>query len=66
MAAGVLAHLRAAGVAVLPGLTDAELARAEAEFGFEFPPDLPAVLALGVTPRRVRPPRRRVRPPRRV
>ena len=48
VAAGVLAHLRAAGVAVLPGLTDAELARAEAEFGFAFPPDLRAVLALGV------------------
>ncbi|CAN6196183.1 unnamed protein product [Urochloa humidicola] len=48
VASGVLAHLRAAGVAVLPGLTDAELARAEAEFGFTFPPDLRAVLALGV------------------
>ena len=48
VAAGVLAHLRAAGVAVLPGLNDAELARAEAEFGFAFPPDLRAVLALGV------------------
>ena len=48
VAAGVLAHLRAAGVAVIPGLTDAELARAEAEFGFAFPPDLRAVLALGV------------------
>ncbi|CAL5088014.1 unnamed protein product [Urochloa decumbens] len=48
VAAGVLAHLRAAGVSVLPGLTDAELARAEAEFGFTFPPDLRAVLALGV------------------
>ena len=49
VAAGVLSHLRdAAGVTVLPGLTDAELARAEAEFGFTFPPDLRAVLALGV------------------
>ncbi|XP_066399539.1 uncharacterized protein [Miscanthus floridulus] len=49
VAAGVLAHLREApGVAVLPGLSDAELARAEAEFGFTFPPDLRAVLALGV------------------
>ena len=36
-------------VAVLPGLSDdAELVRAEAEFGFAFPPDLCAVLALGV------------------
>ena len=48
VAAGVLAHLRPARVAVLPGLNDAELARAEAEFGFAFPPDLRAVLALGV------------------
>jgi hypothetical protein len=48
VAAGVLAHLRAAGVAVLPGLSDAEVSRAEAEFGFTFPPDLRAVLALGV------------------
>ncbi|KAJ1289951.1 hypothetical protein BS78_02G204000 [Paspalum vaginatum] len=48
VASGVLSHLRAAGVAVLPGLTDAEFARAEAEFGFAFPPDLRAVLALGV------------------
>ncbi|KAF8695128.1 hypothetical protein HU200_037737 [Digitaria exilis] len=48
VASGVLAHLRAAGVAVLPGLSEAELARAEAELGFTFPPDLRAVLALGV------------------
>ncbi|RLM58862.1 uncharacterized protein C2845_PM18G11110 [Panicum miliaceum] len=48
MAAGVLAHLRAAGVAVLPGLSDAELAHAEAEFGFTFPYNLRAVLTLGV------------------
>jgi hypothetical protein len=48
VAAGVLSHLREAGVGVLPGLSDAELARAEAEFGFAFPPDLRAVLALGV------------------
>ncbi|ONM22324.1 hypothetical protein Zm00014a_025262 [Zea mays] len=48
VAAGVLSHLRESGVAVLPGLSDAELVRAEAEFGFTFPPDLRAVLALGV------------------
>ncbi|XP_062199387.1 uncharacterized protein LOC133901866 [Phragmites australis] len=48
VAAAVLSHLRAAGVAVLPGLSDAELARAEAEMGFTFPPDLRAVLALGL------------------
>jgi hypothetical protein len=48
VAAGVLSHLRESGVAVLPGLSDAELVRVEAEFGFTFPPDLRAVLALGV------------------
>ncbi|RLM85598.1 uncharacterized protein C2845_PM04G16510 [Panicum miliaceum] len=47
LAAAVLAHLRAFGVAVLPGLTELELARAEAELGFAFPPDLRAVLAAG-------------------
>ena len=51
VAAGVLAYLRAAGVAVLPGLSDAELPRAEAEFGFAFPHDLRVVLALGVPSR---------------
>ena len=34
LAAAVLAHLRASGVAVLPGLTELELAHAEAELGF--------------------------------
>ncbi|KAL6644662.1 hypothetical protein ACP70R_016270 [Stipagrostis hirtigluma subsp. patula] len=48
LAAAVLSHLRASGVAVLPGLTEAELARAEAELGFAFPPDLRAVLAAGL------------------
>ncbi|RCV31481.1 hypothetical protein SETIT_6G181100v2 [Setaria italica] len=48
VAAAVLAHLRASGVAVLPGLTELELARAEAEMGFAFPPDLRAVLAAGL------------------
>jgi hypothetical protein len=33
---------------VLPGLTELELARAEAEMGFAFPPDLRAVLAAGL------------------
>ncbi|XP_062192101.1 uncharacterized protein LOC133895653 [Phragmites australis] len=47
-AAAVLDHLRASGVAVLPGLTEAELARAEAEMGCAFPPDLRAVLAMGL------------------
>jgi hypothetical protein len=48
LAAAVLDHLRAAHVAVLPGLTELELARAEAELGFAFPPDLRAVLAAGL------------------
>uniref|UniRef100_A0A0E0ID93 Knr4/Smi1-like domain-containing protein n=3 Tax=Oryza TaxID=4527 RepID=A0A0E0ID93_ORYNI len=48
LAGAVLSHLRASGVAVLPGLSDAELARAEAEMGFAFPPDLRAVLAMGL------------------
>ncbi|KAL5206030.1 hypothetical protein ABZP36_034239 [Zizania latifolia] len=48
VAAAVFSHLRATGVAVLPGLSDAEFARAEAEMGFTFPPDLRAVLALGL------------------
>ncbi|KAM0913339.1 hypothetical protein ACQ4PT_012232 [Festuca glaucescens] len=48
VASSVLSHLRSSGVAVLPGLSDAELARAEAEMGFTFPPDLRAVLALGL------------------
>ncbi|CAO2207004.1 unnamed protein product [Urochloa humidicola] len=49
LAAAVLSHLRASpGVAVLPGLTELELSRAEAELGFAFPPDLRAVLAAGL------------------
>ncbi|KAJ1268838.1 hypothetical protein BS78_07G163800 [Paspalum vaginatum] len=48
LAGAVLAHLRASGVPVLPGLTEPELARAEAELGFAFPPDLLAVLAAGL------------------
>ncbi|THG18512.1 hypothetical protein TEA_017458 [Camellia sinensis var. sinensis] len=37
-----------AGLLVHPGLSYAEFARAEAEFGFAFPPDLKAVLSAGV------------------
>ncbi|CAK9166506.1 unnamed protein product [Ilex paraguariensis] len=44
----VLTHLKNSGIQVLPGLSDAEFARAEAEFGFGFPPDLKAVLAAGL------------------
>ncbi|KAF2295248.1 hypothetical protein GH714_032294 [Hevea brasiliensis] len=35
-------------IQVQPGLSDAEFARAEAEFGFAFPPDLRAVLSAGL------------------
>jgi hypothetical protein len=48
LASAVLSHLRASGVAVLPGLTEAELFHAEAELGFAFPPDLREVLAAGL------------------
>ncbi|XP_010550364.1 PREDICTED: uncharacterized protein LOC104821255 [Tarenaya hassleriana] len=44
----VIAHLRSSGIQVQPGLSDAEFARAEAEFGFTFPPDLRAILSAGV------------------
>ncbi|MQL89784.1 hypothetical protein Taro_022367 [Colocasia esculenta] len=48
LAEAVLSHLRNSGVTVLSGLSDAEFARTEAEFGFHFPPDLRAVLSLGL------------------
>ncbi|XP_050204312.1 uncharacterized protein LOC126654486 [Mercurialis annua] len=44
----VITHLRNSGIQVQPGLSDAEFARAEAEFGFAFPPDLRAVLSAGL------------------
>ncbi|KAG0550820.1 hypothetical protein BDA96_01G370500 [Sorghum bicolor] len=45
----LLAHLAAAGVTVLPGLSDAELALAEAALGgVQLPPDLRDLLALGL------------------
>ncbi|KAF8698681.1 hypothetical protein HU200_034930 [Digitaria exilis] len=45
----VLAHLAAAGVSVLPGLSATELALAEAALGgVQLPPDLRDLLALGV------------------
>ncbi|KAM3300034.1 hypothetical protein ACQJBY_041182 [Aegilops geniculata] len=48
-AAAVLAHLAAAGVAVLPGLSATELALVEAALGgVQLPPDLRELLALGV------------------
>ncbi|KAF3968373.1 hypothetical protein ACB098_02G163500 [Castanea mollissima] len=44
----VLTHLRNSGIQVQSGLSDAEFARSEAEFGFAFPPDLRAVLSAGL------------------
>ncbi|KAM7251016.1 hypothetical protein ACFE04_022899 [Oxalis oulophora] len=44
----VITHLRNSGIHVQSGLSDAEFARAEAEFGFAFPPDLRAVLSAGL------------------
>lgn len=44
----VLTHLRNSSVQVQSGLSDSEFARAEAEFGFAFPPDLKAVLSAGL------------------
>ncbi|KAE8695937.1 putative zeaxanthin epoxidase [Hibiscus syriacus] len=44
----VITHLRDFGFQVQPGLSDAEFARAEAEFGFVFPPDLRAILSAGL------------------
>ncbi|KAL4375902.1 hypothetical protein GQ457_02G007840 [Hibiscus cannabinus] len=44
----VITHLRDSGFQVQPGLSDAETARAEAEFGFVFPPDLRAILSAGL------------------
>ncbi|XP_027347885.1 uncharacterized protein LOC113859273 [Abrus precatorius] len=44
----LITHLRNSGIEVQSGLSDVEFARAEAEFGFVFPPDLRAVLAAGL------------------
>ncbi|RZC54893.1 hypothetical protein C5167_013753 [Papaver somniferum] len=44
----VISHLLTSNVTVLPGLTDTEFARTEAEFGFVFPPDLKAILSAGL------------------
>ncbi|KAK4790327.1 hypothetical protein SAY86_017631 [Trapa natans] len=48
LAENVTAHLRTSGINVQPGLSTAEFALAEAEFGFAFPPDLRAVLSSGL------------------
>ncbi|KAG6401249.1 hypothetical protein SASPL_138100 [Salvia splendens] len=47
LAEKVISQLKNSGVNIQPGLTESELAQAEAEFGFAFPPDLRAVLAYG-------------------
>ncbi|GAB2282615.1 hypothetical protein Dimus_017154 [Dionaea muscipula] len=47
LAEKLISHLHASGIQIKPGLSDAEIARAEAEFGFVFPPDLKAVLQAG-------------------
>ncbi|KAJ8567256.1 hypothetical protein K7X08_019464 [Anisodus acutangulus] len=44
----VISHLKSCGIQVETGLSDVEFARAEAEFGFAFPPDLKAVLSAGL------------------
>ncbi|XP_021897643.1 uncharacterized protein LOC110814469 [Carica papaya] len=48
LAEKVITHLKNSGVQVQAGLSDAEFARAEAEFGFAFPPDLSAILSAGL------------------
>ncbi|KAF8410069.1 hypothetical protein HHK36_002591 [Tetracentron sinense] len=44
----VISHLQTSGITVQTGLSNAEFALAEAEFGFTFPPDLRAVLSAGL------------------
>ncbi|CAL5197702.1 unnamed protein product [Lathyrus oleraceus] len=44
----IITNLRNSGIQVQQGLSDAEFARIEAEFGFVFPPDLRAVLTAGL------------------
>ncbi|XP_071711512.1 uncharacterized protein [Rutidosis leptorrhynchoides] len=48
LAEKVLTHLKNSNIQVQQGLSDKEFARAEAEFGFAFPPDLKAVLSAGL------------------
>ncbi|GAU50919.1 hypothetical protein TSUD_191350 [Trifolium subterraneum] len=44
----IITNLRNSGIQVQQGLSDAEFARIEAEFGFVFPPDLRAILTAGL------------------
>ncbi|KAK8971130.1 hypothetical protein KSP40_PGU019256 [Platanthera guangdongensis] len=48
LADAILSHLRASGVSILPGLSNTEFARIEAELAFSFPPDLHTVLSAGL------------------
>ncbi|KAM0970716.1 hypothetical protein ACFX13_019003 [Malus domestica] len=48
LADNVISHLKSSGFQVQPGLSESEFARAEAEFGFVFPPDLRAILSAGL------------------
>ncbi|XP_038978227.1 uncharacterized protein LOC103707798 [Phoenix dactylifera] len=48
LAEAVISQLKSSAVPVNPGLSDADFTRLEAEFSFAFPPDLRAVLALGL------------------
>ncbi|KAK8952042.1 hypothetical protein KSP39_PZI003102 [Platanthera zijinensis] len=48
LAEAIISHLRASGVSILPGLSDSEFAQIEAKLDFSFPPDLRAVLSLGL------------------
>ncbi|KAK9109198.1 hypothetical protein Sjap_017258 [Stephania japonica] len=45
VAARALCHLRSSSIPLFSGLSEPELARAEAEFNFAFPPDLRVVLS---------------------
>ncbi|PNX89224.1 hypothetical protein L195_g045341, partial [Trifolium pratense] len=44
----IITNLRNSGIQLQQGLSEAEFARIEAEFGFVFPPDLRAILAAGL------------------
>lgn len=48
LAESILARLRSASVPVNTGLSEAELAGIEGDLGFSFPPDLRALLSLGL------------------
>ncbi|KAG6512586.1 uncharacterized protein LOC121978709 [Zingiber officinale] len=47
-AKAVVAHLRASGVPIAPGLSHDEFAAVESAYGFEFPPDIRSVLREGL------------------